>query len=144
MFFNMMHVRLQSVRTLQTQWIGKNVNLDALSKLFVGFLESQGFKVNMDKSGGTYTLLGALRQDDETKSVVVTIKGNPKDFIVEFLGHKMGRFSMMVSSFASMFGGGIFVRGGLKSYAFYERLERDFWILAEEAVERSAELSSVS
>jgi len=129
---------------MQTQWIGKNADLDVLSKLLAGLLESQGFKINMDKSGDTYTLLGALRRDDETKSVVVTIKGNPKDFIVEFLGHKMGRFSMMMSSFASMFGGGIFVRSSLKSHAFYERLERDFWILAEEAVEKSAELSSVS
>ena len=75
MFFNTMHVRLQSVRALQTRWIGKSLDLDKLSKLFVGFLEGQGFKVNMDRLGGAYTLLGVLRQDDETKNVAVTIKG---------------------------------------------------------------------
>jgi len=120
---------------MQTQWIGKNADLDLLSKRIEGFFEDKGFKMKLEQSGDTYTLLGVLRRDDERESITVRVKGNSKDFLVEFLG-KIGRFSILLSSFVSILGGGALILGKLKSQDFYEKLERDFWSFAEETVEQ--------
>mgnify|MGYP001117268651 CR=1 FL=1 len=121
---------------MQHRWVGKKVDLDTLSKRIGEFYEHKGFKTTIESSKDGYKVIGVLRVGDKLRMSSANIRGNPNDFTVEFSDNKGGGFSILLGPFVTLLGGGVFVLDRLRSREFYEKLEGDFWISVEQAVEQ--------
>jgi hypothetical protein len=118
--------------------LNKKVDLKTLSERIGNFYKGKGFEVLVEGSQGAFKVVGVLRVGDKPRSSYVSINGNPNDFTVEFFGGQMGRFSQFLSPLITMFGGGVLVLDRLRSQEFYERLETEFWVFMERAVDQTA------
>jgi hypothetical protein len=123
--------------TLKTQkrWIGKGANLDVLTEKIERFFNSKGFKTRKDALPRGYKISIVPQHVRDAKAdIKVTILGRPHDFVVELSVGGLSRFSTMLGLSTILFGGGVFVLRGLKLQEALERLEKEFWVYAEEAI----------
>jgi hypothetical protein len=121
---------------MQTRWVNKNVDLEALIKRVEEFFRFKGFDTVVEGSQHKYTVVGFLRIDNKPRSFRVTAETSKDGLTVEFCAEKGGKFLPLLGPLVSMFGGGVFVMDRYKSLEFYERLETEFWAFMEMAVER--------
>ncbi len=122
---------------MQTRWVNRNVDLEALTKRVEGFFKSKGFETVLEGSQHKYTVAGFLRVDNKSRNFYVIAETNKEGLTVEFCTEKGGRFLPLLGPLVSMFGGGVLVMDRFKSLEFYQRLETEFWAFMEMAVERS-------
>lgn len=125
---------------MRTQWIGKNVDLTLLSERVKSFLSKEEFsKIEIKKTNGNY-VISELPTNDRggwRSQLVVKIKGEPKDFEVEFSFSGRGVASK-IAGLATLFGVGGLVLRRIKSEEMLEALERGFWAYMDKTVEEVA------
>jgi len=122
---------------VQTQWVGKNVNLTLLSEYVEDFFKGRGFKTKRDESAEEYTVSGIpQRAHGIYGKVCVRILGSSNDFVIEFLPSQHTRSAIRAGFITTMFGGGALLLRGLKSQEELERLENEFWEHVEEDITR--------
>jgi hypothetical protein len=113
------------------------VDLGKLSERAEEFFKNKGFQTLVEHSKDACKIVASLRVGDKVRSCYVTISGGSNDFMVDFVGGSGGRLSLLMSAqLVTLFGGGVFWLDRLRAQEFYEKLERDFWIFAEHAVEK--------
>jgi hypothetical protein len=121
---------------LQTRWINKDVDLERLSKRIEEFYQSKGFEVLVEHPKDAFKVVGMLRIGEKSRFSYVSISGNPNDFKVEFSGGQMGRTRFFVP-LITMFGGGFLILDRLRAQEFYDKLETEFWVFVERAVDEA-------
>lgn len=136
MFKNCLCFGLFEVSNVLGRWVEKNVDLELLSECVEDFFKRKGFKTMTDESMGEYKIL-LISQGDRgiPRGMYVRISGDPNEFVLELCISERARSSVMLGLMTTMFGGGSRVLRSLKSQEFLERLEREFWICVEEAIE---------
>jgi len=119
---------------MELRWLGKNVDLEVLSRRIQAFLEGKGFKTKLGKSAERWSVLGVIRQDDLRYSVTVNVDGSPSDFSVEVFGGEQSRVDLLLGAFGSLIGGGALSLRRLKKQEFFEKLETELSVFLEESV----------
>jgi tRNA1(Val) A37 N6-methylase TrmN6 len=120
---------------LQTRWVGKNVDLEELSRHVSQFLKDKGFEIVVENAENSHRIMGFLRVGDKRRGVWINVNGAPNDVLVDFSSNKEGKLSLLAGPLVTMFGGGVFVLDRLKRQEFYEKLEAEFWLFLEEIIE---------
>ncbi|MDH5770179.1 MAG: hypothetical protein OEZ25_02670 [Candidatus Bathyarchaeota archaeon] len=121
---------------MRRRWVGKNVDLESLSRCAGDFLKDMGFKIRIDESAGEYKiLLGSQPAPDRRENVDIRIIGDPNDFVVEFSADRRARSAILFGYITTMIGGGNLLLRGLKSLERLRRLEKEFWMHIEHCVE---------
>ena len=120
---------------MQTRWVGKNVDLEELSRHVSQFLKDEGFEIAVENAENSHRIMGFLRVGDKKRGVWINVSGAPNDVLVDFLSNKEGKLSLLAGPLVTMFGGGVFVLDRLKRQEFYEKLEAEFWLFLEEIIE---------
>jgi hypothetical protein len=124
---------------MQGRWVGKNLDLALLGERVENFFEAKGFKITKERSASEYKVSAKTQQSvGMLGPVIVRILGDSNDFSIEFSTSERSRSVVKFGFVTSMFGGGSFIRRGLKSQEAEEKLEKDFWIYIEEAVAQLA------
>jgi hypothetical protein len=120
---------------LQTRWVNRNVDLEALIKRVEEFFKSKGFDTVVEGSQHKYKVAGSMRVDDKPRSFYAIAETNKEGLTVEFWPSNEGRVLPLLGPLISMFGGGVFMLDRYRSAEFYKRLEAEFWAFMENAVE---------
>ena len=116
---------------MRTQWIGKDVDIELLSKSIEDFLLKRAFKIKKEKIEESYVIFGVPSDLRMKRRLTINITGKPDDFVVEFVSPYSGVATKM-TGLAAMFGFGGFLLQRLKSKEYFEKLERNFWFYMEE------------
>lgn len=119
---------------MREQWVGKNVDMALLSERVEDFFNGKVFQTRKDVLADGYKISATSGSQERLGGVVVFVRGKSSDFLVDFVAGKSGRFSAMLSSLVTMFGGGGLVLRSLKLQEAMDRLEREFWVYTEEAI----------
>jgi hypothetical protein len=120
---------------MQGRWVGKNLDLALLGERVENFFEAKGLKITRERSASEYKVSAKTQPGvGMLGPVIVRILGDSNDFSIEFLASERSRSVVKFGFITSMFGGGSFIRRGLKSQEAEEKLEKDFWIYIEEAI----------
>lgn len=120
---------------MRRRWVGKNVDLALLSQRVEDFFKSKGFKTKKDESADGYELSGTAQHVRDVRGhIAVRILGNSNDFVIEFVASERTRRSIMLGFITTMFGGGSLILRGLRLQEALEKLEREFWVYAEDDV----------
>ncbi|MFQ5999580.1 MAG: hypothetical protein ACE5J6_02255 [Candidatus Bathyarchaeia archaeon] len=120
---------------MRRQWVGKNVDLALLSERLEDFFKSRGFKTRKDELADGYTISVASQNGRYMRGDIdVRIVGNSNDFVIEFFAGERARSSMMLGFITTILGGGSLILRGLRSQEALEKLEREFWVCAEDSV----------
>lgn len=120
---------------MQGRWVGKNLDLALLGKRIENFFEAKGFKITKERTASEYEVSAKIQQGVSMLGpVIVRILGDSNDFSIEFLTSERSHSVVKFGFVTSMFGGGSFIRRGLKSQEAEEKLEKDFWIYIEDAI----------
>jgi hypothetical protein len=120
---------------MQGRWVGKNLDLALLGERIEDFFEAKGFKITKERSASEYKVSAKTQQSvGMLGPVIVRILGGSNDFSIEFLTSERSRSVVKFGFITSMFGGGSFIRRGLKCQEAEEKLEKDFWIYIEETI----------
>lgn len=126
---------------LRRQWVGKNVDLVLLDECIGNFFKQKGFKVRRDRSAREYTILAVplpQRSSDLRIPITVKILGRSNDFVIELIAREKEDSSIRLGFLTTLIGGGGLLLRGLKSREALERLEKEFWVFAEDIVARLA------
>ena len=125
---------------MRREWVGKNVDLTLLKKCIEDFFRDRGFKTKIDESAGECKILVMQPQArDRLEDINVRILGTSKDFAIELSeAGEWTRYAVRLGYMTTMIGGGSLLLRGLKSREALERLEKEFWGYAEDAVGRLA------
>ena len=121
-----------------TQWVGKNVDLTLLEKYIEDFFRSKGLEIvrKEDVEGGRKIFVMPRRSSNIRGDINVTIKGQPSNFVIEFVAGEKARSLTKLGSLLALLGGGVFVLEGLKVQEALEKLEGEFWICVEDVISR--------
>jgi hypothetical protein len=120
---------------MQDRWIGKGINLKLLSEYLEQFFKSKGFLTIAKKSSEEYTISVAPRRAHNLcENVEVFIRGEPNDFLINFVSGSRSRLFVRLGGLTTFFGGGILYSRGLKSLDALKKLESDFWKFVDEKI----------
>lgn len=123
---------------MQKRWIEKNIDLALLSKCVEQFLKGKGFKTRMDERSNKECKILATSAsqgaDHIHGSIEVLIIGNPNDFTINLIASESMYRSMKLGLLTTMFGGGNILLRSLESREILDKLEKEFWVYAEETV----------
>jgi len=114
---------------VQKNWQNLHVDLDALTKQVIQFLDSEDFGtiIGEETEAGRKIIAGESSHHKMRDSISITIEGEPNDFSVKLETTKEHKGSKVPMLIASMFGGGYFLLRDLKSEEAMLKFERDFW-----------------
>lgn len=128
------------VLKVRSQWVGKKVDLALLSRCVEDFFKGRGFRTKIDELVGEYKILVISPRAERVRGDVdVRISGDPNDFVIEFSAGEGARFSIKLGFLTTMIGGGSILLRGLKLREALEKLEREFWVYAEDSVAHLAD-----
>jgi hypothetical protein len=120
---------------MQSQWIGKNVDLKLLGECIEDFFKDKGFKTTKDESAGKYTILWTSKRVRNMRDAMrAAVFGDSNDFVVEIIASERTRGSIRLGMLTKAFGGGYLALRGLKAKETLEKLEKEFWTYIEEKV----------
>ena len=120
---------------MQSQWIGKNVDLKLLGECIEDFFKAKGFKTTKDESAGKYTILWTSKRVRNMRDTMrAAVFGDSNDFVVEIIASERTRGSITLGMLTKAFGGGYLALRGLKAKETLEKLEKEFWVYIEEKV----------
>jgi len=120
---------------MQSQWIGKNVDLKLLGECIEDFFKAKGFKTTKDESARKYTILWTSQRVRNMRDAMrATVFGDSNNFVVEIIASERTRGSITLGMLTKTFGGGYLALRGLKAKETLEKLEKEFWTYIEEKV----------
>jgi len=128
---------------MQERWVGKNIDIDLLGQAIDAFLISKGLKTSKDTISGGCVISGS-NEISSKGGVNVRILGESDDLIIEFLACDDIRRSFRLGLLTSFLGGGSVLLKSLNSQRAIEKLEEEFWIFAEDAIQHLAQSASRS
>lgn len=118
---------------MRDRWVGRNVDLDLLSKFVKEFLESRALQTVMKKSSKEYKITAFL--GSVQGKVDVIIRGEPNDFTVDFIASSRSKLFLTVGQLFYLFGGGILQLLGSEALELLDRLEKEFWAFMDEKID---------
>ena len=117
------------------KWKNKNVDLSLLIEGIMHFFKQKNFSIRTISRKGEYKIIAFPKHfHDLTEEIKITVSGRPNDFKVIFDAGSHSRTLVLLSNILTPFGGGVFVRRGLKNLEELEKLEREFWIYTERII----------
>ncbi len=120
---------------MERRWTEKGVNLDLLSELVEDFFKNRGFVTKRIKSSRERTILWQSRRAAKAEKLMrANIKGKPDDFTIELRASELMNSSVRAGLLTKSLGGGYFLLKSLKTREELEKLEKEFWIYAEDKV----------
>jgi len=129
---------------MQVQWIGKNVDLGALSKQVELFFIEKEFKTRLAEKSEGYEIEAVSQKISNVQlKISVEILGQPNDFIIEYTADKSKEgflsSSLIGRYIAWALGGGIIVLKEDKVREALEKFERTFWSYMDEKIAQLAQ-----
>jgi len=122
---------------MQRRWIGKNVNLAALTSHIGDFFKTRDFEAIRGETPKGFQILASDSPHFRLEGhVCVNIDGNPEDFVVEFdlcNGQKRRGYTLP-NPITRMFIGGYFSLRKMKSDETWTKLEKELLQYVENAV----------
>jgi len=120
---------------MQRQWVGRNVDLNQLSRYAEDFFRDKGFVTKKTESTREHTILWAPPSlKNMNKAMNVRVFGDPNDFVIELVASERTRRSMWLGMLTQLFGGGYVVLQSLRLREALEKLENEFWTYIEEKI----------
>lgn len=120
---------------MRKQWIEKNVDLALLGKYIEDFLTGKGFGTKKDEFADGCTISAKPWLEREVREeIAVSVLGWSNDFVIEFLISERKRSSVLLGFITTIIGGGTLLLRSLKSQEALEKLEKEFWMWAEETI----------
>lgn len=122
---------------MQRRWVGKNVNLSALTSHIGDFFKIQDFEAVRGETTEGYQILASDSPHFRLEGYVyVNINGEPEDFVVEFdlCNEQKRRDSLLPNPITRMFIGGYFSLRRMKSDETWMKLEKELLQYVENAV----------
>lgn len=110
------------------RWVEKNIDLFLLREDIKNFFVAADFDVKAELfEEQCRILVKPRRKHDVREKIVVTVRGNANDFVIEFSAGEQARSAILLGFLTTILGGGRLVLKGLKSQEALERLEKIFW-----------------
>lgn len=125
---------------MRERWIGKKVRLELLCEKIKCFFEDYGFQVSTITSNGKFEVFGV---GEKVGGIKVTIRGEPDDFIVEFVSPFEGDLLMKFSTLATMMGFGFLIKNRADSFDLYKKLEERFWSFLAKTISQLSKAEGV-
>lgn len=123
---------------MQNYWFERNVNVSLLVSCIEDFFHVKGSDTQREDLLDEYYIhvKRSLQGSTVVGPIMVIVRGNSNNFMVEFIRGKDSRSSVKSGLATTMFGGGFFLLSRLKSQEALEKLEKEFWGYVENAVIR--------
>jgi len=123
---------------MKDQWLGKNVDLSALSQQVKLFFTEKQFETTTEEKPSGYKIEAATQKILNVQlKIRVEILGQPNDFTITYTADEgKNRFlsSSVVKYFAWALGGGILVLKEEKLREALEKFENTFWTYVDEKI----------
>jgi hypothetical protein len=122
---------------MQRRWVGKNVNLAALTSHIGDFFKTRDFEAIRGETSNGYQILASNSPHFRLEGhVSVSIDGNPGDFVVEFdlCNGQKRRDYLLPNPITRMFIGGYLSLRKMKSEETWTKLEKELLQYVENAV----------
>jgi hypothetical protein len=126
------------VKDVEKRWINKNIDLNLLCDQLGGFLRKKGFKTSKSQVKFGFDVVGAFPKELYSYEILVQIRGSPDSFVLKLTLRDQAGLFQKLSSLSALFGGGALVLKSLKSQELFDKVEEEFWVFAEETVEKMA------
>lgn len=126
------------VKDVEKRWVNKNIDLNLLCDQLEGFLRKKGFKTSKSHMKSGFDVVGAFPRELYSYEILVQIRGSLDNFVLKLTLKDQAGVFQKLSSLSSLFGGGALVLKSLKSQELFDKLEEEFWVFAEETVEKMA------
>jgi len=123
---------------MKDQWLGKNIDLHALSEQIKLFFTEKQFETTIQEKPNGYKIQAATQKILNVQlKIEVEIIGQPNDFTISYVTE--GRNERLLSSsvakyLAWAFGGGIFVLKEEKLKETLDKAENTFWSYVDEKI----------
>ena len=121
---------------MQRRWTRLNVDLNSLSVFVEDFFKSRHFVTQKSESAGEYKILLQSKYSivKLEEPVSVRIAGDPNNFVIDFRASELTDRSVRTGMLTKSLGGGYYLLRSLKLREELEKLEKEFWISAEDKV----------
>lgn len=119
---------------MKIHWSGKHVELKQLCKHIEKFFENKKFKVSVEESISTTSILATKKQNSASLTILVTVGGHPDDFIVETECKSVPESLQIFGQFFTTLGLGPLLFKKMKLLELYKKLEEDFLVYLEKVV----------
>jgi len=123
---------------MKDQWLGKNVDLNALSQQVKLFFTEKQFETTTEEKPNAYKTEAATQKILNVQlKIKVEILGQPNDFTITYTtdeGKSRLLSSPVVKYFAWALGGGIIVLKEEKVREALEKFEDTFWTYVDEKI----------
>ena len=121
---------------LQRRWTRQNVDLNSLSVFVEDFFKSRQFVTQKSESAGEYKILLQSKYSivKLEEPMNVRIAGDPNDFVIDLRASELTARSVRTGMLTKSLGGGYYLLRSLKLREELEKLEKEFWISAEDKV----------
>lgn len=117
------------------KWRNKNITLKTLIGIISHFFKGKKIEVSVVKVKDGYQIVAFPSVGSGiTEKIKVCVLGHPNEFKIEFDAGSKSRALVLLGNIFSLLGGGIFVKKGLENLKNIERLEKEFWIYADEVL----------
>lgn len=124
---------------MDKRYTNRNVDLALLSQWVQRFFKKKEFRTIEEAKDATFRVVARPTYVHEiVDTITVSISGSPDDFEVRFYIGARSEVLMKIGQLASLFGLGVLFLRGVRSEEAGERLERDFWAVIEEKIDRIA------
>lgn len=118
---------------MEKRFVGRKLNLFALTNYLMMFFRREGFEVKKEKvDEGFKIVVEPSYSHDTAEPVTAYILGKPDDFTVKFVTGTLSQSLIKWGRLTTLIGGGAFFLKGLKSQDALEKLEKAFWIYVNE------------
>jgi len=127
---------------MKYRWTDPKIDSASAAQSIEDFLESENFKVRVDKESATsYNVYGITETARGKRVVVLTVAQTPEGLEVDFKGGESDNAIRKASSLLSLFGAGALVVAAEERAEFYERIEKKLWKHMESKLSDSSSLS---
>ena len=123
---------------VKTQWLEKNVDLSRLNEPVERFLKREGFEVSMREDEQKVEFFAVKEHEEKPITIIITIEGEPSNFIIETKGKEVSESAYMFTHFLSLFGLGGLLAKRIDLLSVYRAIEDKFFAFMDDVVEQLA------
>ena len=121
---------------VKTQWLEKNVDLSRLNERVERFLKREGFEVSVREDEQKVEFFAVKKHEEKPITIIITIEGEPSNFIIETKGKEVSESAYMFTHFLSLFGLGGLLAKKIDLLSVYRVIEDKFFAFMDDVVEQ--------
>lgn len=119
---------------MKVQWSGKHVELKHLCKHIENFFETKKFQILTEESSSKTSILATKKHNNTPLTIVVTVKGQPNDFVVDIECKSISGSLQIYGQFLTTMGLGPLLFKKMKLLELYKEVEKDFLVYLDKTV----------